>query len=578
MGRQPADVVVRGGQLVNVATAEIYGADVATKNGRIAAVGDVDYTHGAATTFIDVEGQFVTPGLVDGHLHMYHSYLGVPEFVEAMLRHGVTATADGFYGQGIVGGIEAIRWFKDAFEQMPLRVLFVVPTLAYLQNRELGLTPAPGVEAEAMFEMLDWPGCYGLEEPPFLPVVDAWPEFLDLFEATLERRMVVTGHASGIDARQTQAYVAMGCYTDHETVDVDDAVQKVRAGMKLLMRQGSGCTDVPQLVRAYTERGVDSRALGFSVDVASPEKLVAEGGIDENIRVAVAHGVPPIKAIQMGTINVAEVFYAQQDIGLVAPGRFADMVIVDDLADFSIQRVIVGGEVMVEDGSLVAAMPSVEYPSAFRGTVKLAQEVTGADLAIQVDSDVDTAEVRVIGVTEGSLVSTERRHRVTARGGTLAASIDEDVLHLAMIDRLAKGTGIGRGFVQGFGLRSGAIATTVNAVCENIAIVGTNPADMALAANRLAEVGGGKIVVSEGEVRALVELPILGLLAEAPLDDVMAKFDAAFAAIRELGCAFQSPFSQLEFCFACGEIGEIKLSEEGLVQVDPPMRLSVVVG
>ncbi len=578
MGRKPADVVVRGGRLVNVATAEIHPADVAIGGDRIAAVGDVDYTIGEATTFIDADGQFITPGLVDGHLHMYHSYLGVPEFVEAMLRHGVTATADGFYGQGIVGGIDAIRWFKDAFERMPLRVLFLVPTLAYLQNRELGLSPTPGVDADAMFEMLDWPGCYGVEEPPFLPIVDAWPEFLELFEATLERRKVVTGHASGINTRQTQAYVAMGCYTDHETVDVDDALQKARAGMKLLMRQGSGCTDVPQLVRAYTERGVDPRALAFSVDVASPEKLVNEGGIDENIRVAVGHGVPPIRAIQMATINVAEVFYAQQDIGLVAPGRFADMLIVDDLADFSIQRVLVGGEVMVRDGALSATVPPVDYPATFRGTVRLPRAQTADDLVIGVGPDVETAEVRVIGVTEGSLISQERRHRLTARDGVLPAAIDDDVLHLAMIDRLGKGTGVGLGFVQGFGLRSGAIATTVNAVCENIAIVGTNPADMAIAANRLAEVGGGKIVVADGEVVALVELPILGLLADAPLDEVMLRFDAAFRAIRELGCTLASPFSQLEFCFACGEIGEIKLSEEGLVNVDPPTRLDVVVG
>ncbi len=578
MGRRPADVIVRGGQLVNVATAEIYPADVAIGDDRIAAVGDVNYTIGDATTFIDADGQFITPGLVDGHLHMYHSYLGVPEFVEAMLRHGVTATADGFYGQGIVGGMDAIRWFKDAFERMPLRVLFLVPTLAYLQNRELGLSPTPGVDADAMFEMLDWPGCYGVEEPPFLPIVDAWPEFLELFEATLERRKVVTGHASGINTRQTQAYVAMGCYTDHETVDVEDALQKARAGMKLLMRQGSGCTDVPQLVRAYTERGIDSRALAFSVDVASPEKLVNEGGIDENIRVAVAHGVPPIRAIQMATINVAEVFYAQQDIGLVAPGRFADMLIVDDLADFSIQRVLVGGEVMVSDGALSGTVPAVDYPATFRGTVRLPREQTADDLVIRVGADVETAEVRVIGVTEGSLISQERRHRLTARDGTLPAAIDDDVLHLAMIDRLGKGTGVGLGFVQGFGLRSGAIATSVNAVCENIAIVGTNPADMALAANRLAEVGGGKIVVADGEVLALVELPLLGLLADAPLDAVMRGFDAAFRAIRELGCTLASPFSQLEFCFACGEIGEIKLSEEGLVHVDPPTRLDVVVG
>jgi adenine deaminase len=577
MGRVSADLVIRGGRLVNVATGEIHAADVAIKGRRIAAVGDIDYTRGDETAEIDATGRFLVPGLVDGHLHMYHSYLGVREFVEAMLLHGVTASADAFYGQGIVGGVEAVRWFKDTFAEMPLRNLFLVPVLAYLQNRELGLTPTPGIGADDLFEMLDWPGCYGLEEPPFLPIVDGWPEFLDLFEATLERRKVITGHASGIDFRQTQAYIAMGCATDHETVDVEDALVKTRSGMKLLIRQGSGCGDVPEVIKALTEHGVDPRSLAFSVDVASPEKLLAEGGIDENVRVAIAHGVPPIQAIQMATINVAETFFAQQDIGMIAPGRFADILLVSDLPSFAIDQVVVGGRTMVEGGRLVGDIPAVTYPPAFFDTVRLERAVDLDDFTIPVANGAPDVEVRVIGVTEGSLVTHELRRRLPVRDGRIHAAVEDDVLHLAMLDRHGKGTGIGLGFVHGFGLRRGAIASSVNAVCENIVVVGTDPEDMALAANRLAEVGGGKIVVAGGEVLALVELPVLGLLANAPLDEVMAGFDQVFAAIRGLGCPLKSPFSQLEFSFACGEIGDIKLSEEGLVRVHPPERLDVVV-
>jgi adenine deaminase len=168
LGKQPADALVVGGNLLNVCTAEIYPASIAIKGDRIAAVGDVDYTRGSNTEVIDAEGRYVTPGLVDGHLHCYHSYLGVNEYIQALLSHGVTTTTDGFYGQGIVGGLEAIRFFKEAFERTPLRVLFLVPTLSYLQNRELGLTPVPGIDAQDMFEILEWEGCIGLEEPPFL--------------------------------------------------------------------------------------------------------------------------------------------------------------------------------------------------------------------------------------------------------------------------------------------------------------------------------------------------------------------------------------------------------------------------
>jgi adenine deaminase len=577
MGRAPADLVVQHGTLVNVATAELYPADVAVKGERIAAVGDVAYTVGPETRVIDAGGRFVTPGLIDGHLHSYHSYLGVNEFTQAMLRHGVTATADGFYGQGIVGGMEAIRFWKDAFDRMPIRLIFLVPTLSYLQNRELGLTPANGIRAEEMFEILDWPGCYGLEEPPFLPVVDKYEEFLDLFEATLERRKVITGHAAGIGWREMQAYAAMGTATDHESVEVEDALAKARAGIKLLIRQGSGAYDVPEVIRTVTERGIDPRAVGFCADLASPEKLMLEGGVDENVRVAISRGVPPIRAIQMATLNTAEIFFAQQDLGLVAPGRFADMLLVDDLVTFSISQVIVGGRTMVEGGEFVEKLPETTYPSIFRQTVKLARPVEAADLTLAAPIDDGEVEARVIGVTDGSLETDERRARLTVVDGVVAPDLDGDVLLLAMIDRFGKGTGIGVGFVQGFGLDEGAIASSVNAVCENLVVVGTNPADMALAVNRLAEVGGGKIVVADGEVKALVELPLLGLVTAEPLDEVMRRFDAAFSAIAGLGCTLRSPFSQLEFCFACGEIGEIKLSEEGLVRTYPPEKIEVLV-
>jgi adenine deaminase len=577
MGRSPADLLIRGGNLVNVSTGEIYPAEVAIKGERIAAVGDVGYTKGEGTEILDAGGRFLTPGLIDGHLHSYHSYLGAEEFTEGLLRHGVTATADGFYGQGIVGGMEAIRFFKEAFERMPIRLIFLVPVLSYLQNRELGLTPANGIEPDEMIKMLDWPNCYGVEEPPFLPIVEKYEEFLELFEATLDRRKVITGHAAGIDFRAIQAYAAMGAATDHEAVDPDDAVAKARAGIKLLIRQGSGCYDVPEVIRAFTERGIDSRAMGFCADVASPEKLMNEGGIDENVRVAISRGVPPVTAIQMATINNAEIFYAQQEFGVVAPGRYADILLVDDLVEFSIQRVMVGGRTVVRDGELVVELPKVSYPRSFYDTVELERPVRPDELRATHDADASSVTVRAIGVTDGSLETDERHIELPVVDGVIQPDLGQDVVRLAMIDRFGKGTGIGVGFVQGFGLRHGAFASSVNAVCENLVVVGTNAEDMALAVNRLAEIGGGKIVVADGEVKALVELPLLGLLAEDRLDVVMEKFQSAFAEIKALGCELRSPYSTLEFCFACGEIGHIKLSEEGLVNTDPPAKLELVV-
>jgi adenine deaminase len=579
MGTTPADVVVEGGRLVNVATAEIYEADVAIKGDRIAAVGDVAYAKGPDTRVIDAAGRYVTPGLVEGHLHQYHSYLGVTEYVQALLSHGVTATADAFYGPGIVAGVPAVRFFKEAFERMPMRLIFLVPTLSWLQNRELGLTPTPGIDATDLIDILGWEGCYGLEEPPYLPVVEHYPEFLDLFDEALRQRKVITGHAAGINWRQLQAYAAVGVTTDHESVEVHDALAKARAGMTLLMRQGSGCFDVPEVVRTHTEFGIDPRRLGFCADLASPEKLTTEGTIDESIRVAIAQGVSPVHAIQMATINTAEAFYAQRDFGVVAPGRFADLVLVSNLRDFAIDTVVFGGNEVFKDGEFLIELPKTEYPDFLRNTVTLPQPITADALTFTVDGGAEEVEVRVIGVTEGSLETDERRARLPVVDGAVSGDVEADVLPLAMIDRFGKGTGIGLGWVQGFRLKTGAIASTANAVCENIVIVGTNPTDMAVAANHLASLGGGKVVVRDGEVVASVGLTVCGLLTEEPMAEVMAKFGRAFEAIAELGCTLKNPFSQLEFCFACGEIGDIKLSEEGLLVIHPePHKVDVVVG
>lgn len=577
LGNEPADLAITNGRVVNVLTREIYVAGVAIKGDRIAAVGDIDYAIGENTEVIDAENRYVTPGLIDPHLHMYHTYIGVNEFVEGMLLHGVTAYADGFYGQGIVGGRDAVRFFKEAFEATPLRLIFMVPTLAHLQNRELGLEPAPGISVEDMNEMLDWEGCLGLEEPPFLPICEKWDDYLDLFDRCLEQRKTISGHGAGIYWRQMQAYVAAGASTDHETIAADEAVDKARAGLTPLMRNGSGAIDVPELVKAYVEHNVDPRSLAMCVDLASPEKLLYEGALDENIRVAVKHGVPPEVAIQMATINVAQLYFLQRDMGVVGPGRYADILIVDDLATFDITRVFVGGKTVVQDGKFLVDLPPIEYPSNFRGTIKVEREITAADLEPRTDAE-GPVTVRVIGVTNGSLVTDDGRAVLKVEDGVIRPDLDNDVLPLTMADRFGKGKGrIGNGFVRGFGLKRGAIASTVNAVCENLVAVGASTADMAFAMNKLAEIDGGKIVVADGEILALVELPLLGLLSEEPMATVAAKFDKAFDAIRELGCDLASPFSQLEFSFACGEIGDLRLSDVGLLRVDPPEMVPLVV-
>jgi adenine deaminase len=565
-GRAKADKIITDAQIVNVATREVYPGEIAIKGDRIAAIGDVGYTAGPETERISAGGRHVVPGLIDGHLHCYHSYLGVAEFTEGMLSHGVTATADGFYGQAIVGGRRAVEFFKDAFDQMPLRVIFLVPMVGYIQNRDLGLTPTPGIDVQDLHDMLSWPDCAGLEEPPPTPVLQQQDELLRLFEETLAQRKVITGHAAGVTERVLQAYIAMGTYTDHEMVNAEESLARARLGMKLLAREGSGAPDVREVIRPFSEGGIDRRSFGFCTDLLSPEMLLGEGGIDHAVRVAISRGIPPVEAIQMATLNVAETFFVQHDIGILAPGRYADMLFLDDLSSFEIGDVLVGGEFYVREGRFVGEMPAVRYSEDLLGSVKLEKPVEESDLALDV-GDASSCHVRVIGVTGGSLETEIREATIEVRDGVPQPDVENDVLPIAMIDRHGKGTGIGLGFVQGFQFERGALASSVNAVCENIVVVGASYSDMAVAVQHLADVDGGVVMVVDGEVVASVELPILGLMSREPLHIVSAKFDRLFEAIRDAGCTLRNPLSQLEFSCACGEIPAIKISDEGLILV-----------
>jgi adenine deaminase len=553
---------------------------VAVRGDRIALVGDTDHARGPQTRVKDATDRHLVPGLIDTHIHHCHSWFGATEFAEVMLRHGVTAFADGFYGPGIVGGPDAVRLMKDTFDPLPIRLLFLAPTLAYTQNRELGLTPAEGVSAADLLAMLDWDGCHGLEEQAPFPVLRGEAEVLDLLDETLARGKVIHGHAAGLTPAESQAYAAVGASTDHEMVACDEARDKARAGIRLLARQGDdGCTDVAEVVRARTELGIDPHAFSFCSDLASPGKLLDEGTVDHAVRLAISRGVLPVEAIQMATLSAAESLHAAHELGSIAPGRLADILVVDSLADLEVHAVLVGGEPVVRDGELTQPLPATAYPDWTRGTVTVAAPIDAQDLSIPTDRPDGEAVVRAIGVSdEGSLLtSPEHQLPVPVRGGRLEANLDADVLHLAIIDRLGRGTGIGLGFVHGFGLRTGALASTITAVSMNVVLAGTNPEDMAVAANRLIEMGGGKVVVDGGEVVAEVALPILGLHSERPVDEVVGGRDRLIAALRERGTELVDPIAQLEFSFACQDIGDIKLSEEGLVNVKPPRMLQVLV-
>jgi adenine deaminase len=393
----------------------------------------------------------------------------------------------------------------------------------------------------------------------------------------LDQGKLVSGHACGIDKRTLNAYLAAGSLTDHETVETEEAIQKARAGMRILMRQGSGATDVKALSRAITEHRIDSRCFSFCADLASPEKLVEEGDIDECIRVAIASGIDPITAVQMATINAAEILRMDDDLGSISPGKKADILLVDDLPKFRISMVIADGKVVVENGRFLPKLQTPMYPRYMYNTVKLQKKLLPEDFEIFETSGKKNVKVRVIGTTEGSLVTEERIEVLKVVGDTVQPDPERDIAKIAMVDRFLSSNRIGNGFAQGFKLKKGAFGTTANAVCENIVVVGTDSRDMAIAANKMAEMGGGQVAVIDGEVRGKMEMALCGLLAEGSLEEIMTKFYSVLNAIKEMGCELKSPFSTLEFSCACTDIGFLKICDQGLLDVGHREIVDVVI-
>jgi adenine deaminase len=577
LGREPADAIVAGGQVVSVHTSEILRADVAIVGNRIAAVGDLPKaSYGPQTRIIDAAGLFISPGLIDGHLHYHHTYLDPAEASKLLLRHGITGTADGFYGEAIVGGAEAVRALKQAADKLKIRLIFLAPTSAYLQNRMFGLTPAKAVSIEELHEMLDWEGCYGLDETPFSSVIDKDDGMLGLFEATLAKGKIVTGHVRGADRQQVQAFVAMGGSVDHESVSVADVLARARAGMKVLMRFGSGVPDLPNLIGAYTEVGISPRQLALCTDVLLPE-AVFEGGVDVAVRKTIAAGIDPVNAIAMGSLNVAEAFRADHDMGSITPGRFADMALLEELGTFKVRKVVFGGEEVVDRGRILFDNKRPSYPAFMTDTVRLARTFRADDFKVPTNRGDGPVKVRVIGVSKTDLVTSELFETLSVVDGVIQPDPTKDVAMTAMIDRLGKGSGMSVAFIKGFRLKVGAIASTHNAVCENLAIAGTNGADMAFAAEELRRMGGGQIVVRDGKVLAAFRMPILGLFSDQSYEEVLERRREIQAAAESLGCTLNDPLLKLEFSYACAEFPLLRMSEEGLFRTDTKQHLSVVV-
>ena len=558
MGRQPADLVIAGGRLVNVHTREVLdGVDVAVKAGRVAMFGDCAHTRGPATRVLDADGAYLVPGLIDTHLHVESAMVTVGRFAEAVLPHGTTTVLIDNHEMANVLGLEGIRWMLDEGSALQLKVLLAVPSCvpALPGFEDAGATITPDDVREA----LTWEGVAALGEMMNMPgVIGSDPATHEMIGAVLDARRPVTGHWSlhGWDDNRLHAYAAAGVDSDHETVLRSDALAKLRAGMWLQLREGSAWHDVEKLAPVLLEDGVDPRHALLVTDDMHPETLATVGHLNHAVRTAIGAGIDPLLAIQMATVHAAEYMGYRHDLGSIAPGRCADVLLVEDLSEMRPHLVLADGE------PIGAETPRYEYPPRARDTVRIARDVTVDDLRVPASGT--TARVRAIGMVDRELATEHRVVEAPVVDGEVRADTSIDLAKAASIERHGGPGDIGLGFVQGLGLDRGAVATTVAHDNHNLLVVGMDDEDMLVAVRRLAETGGGMVAVDAGEVIGEVRLPIAGLISDRSVAEVADEVRALDRAYKDLGCPLEYPFMMVSF-LSLGVIPALRVTNRGLV-------------
>lgn len=550
-GELPADLLLRNVSLVNVFSAQIERTDIAIVGDRIAGIG-AGYQ---ATQVIDLDGAYVTPGLIDAHVHIESSLCIPPQFAAAVLPHGVTTVVTDPHEIANVAGALGIRYMAAAAAGLPLSVIVMAPSCvpatamehsgARLDAQDLTPLLAEGL-VHGLAEVMNYPGVtYG--DPAVLAKLAAFAG------------RPIDGHAPAWTGQALNAYVAAGISSEHECTTPAEAAEKLARGLYILIRQATNAQNLHALLPFITP--ANSRRICFCTDDRVPADLIDAGSVDWMVREAIAAGIDPIVALQMATLNPSERF-GLHDRGAIAPGRRADLLVCDDLHAFAARLVFAGGQLVAEEGRLLPTvkLPAPPLPAALSASIHI--DWPRVDLAIPARS----SHVRVIGHLPDQLVTEERILPATVVAGLAVADPSRDLLKMAVIER-HHGLGIvGLGFIQGIGLRQGALAGTVAHDHHNLVVMGVDDESMLLAAQTVADLGGGLAVVAGGRVQTSLALPVGGLMSDRPIGEVRAAYDALTAAAAALGSPLHDPFMAMSF-MALEVIPALKLTDVGLVDV-----------
>src|SRR3954469_10645707 len=505
-GEAPAELLFKNAQLVNVFSGEIHLADVAVDDGRVIGFGEYE-----AHEVVDLAGAYLAPGLIDGHFHVESTMVTVPEFARAVVPHGTSAMVIDPHEFTNVLGKEGIQYVLEASKGVPIDFFVMLPSCIPATHLE---TSGARLHASDLAEMINDERVAGVAELMNYPGVFLGLES-ELAKIRAGKGKLIDGHAPGLRGRNLNAYALAGIRSDHESTEREEAREKLQLGLHLLVREGSTERNLEHIIGLVTPQ--NSANCSFATDDKLPSDLVREGHIDHSIRKAIKHGVPPVTAIQMGTINTARHYHLKNQ-GAIAPRYWADFIVVDDLAEFKVRRVYKKGALVAEDGKyLGAASPATEQP---RSTMNLSYRAP-ADFEARVPRNAVGKKIRVIEIVPHQIVTKEVLATPKLADGKIVSDPERDILKLVVVERHRATGSVGVGFVRGFKLQEGALGSTVAHDAHNVVVVGTNDEDIRRVIEELDDLKGGQVAVVRGKIKAALGLPIAGLVSDKPLDNVI---------------------------------------------------------
>lgn len=548
-GESPADLVLTNARVVNVFNGEVEAGSVAIYSDKIAGIGDY---HGAKQV-VDLDGRYLAPGFINGHTHIESSMLDVGQYARAVVARGTLAVVTDLHELTNVCGIDAIRYILNSARRLPLELFLMAPSCVPATHLE---TSGACLEAYELKRILGWKGVIGLGEMMNFPgVIGGSSNVLNKID--MAKGKTIDGHAPSVRGKDLAAYIAAGIYSDHESVSIDEAREKLKQGMYIMIREGSSEKNLEALLPLVTDKTY--KRCMFVVDDRSCADLLRDGDMDAIVRKAIKLGLEPVRAIQLATINAAE-YFGLKRLGAIAPGYIANLTVVDNLSEFNIDMVFHRGELVAEKGK------ALFKAGKYRGK-KPANTVnikTFDIKALRLTAKGET--MPVIEIVPGQIITKKRVMKVGIKDGAVVPDIENDILKLVVVERHCATGNVGIGLVKGFCLKRGALVSSVAHDSHNIITVGTDDGDIYAGIKEVERLQGGLAVVADGNVLASLPLPIGGLLSDQPLEDVVAQLEQLKALAADLGSRLPSPFATLSF-LALPVIPELRLTDMGLVDV-----------